>query len=227
MSLIFDALQRVEYEHVGVGSAPPFEPFELIRRADLREASRPVAAPNGPIDEARRRVPQEPVAPPVPAQISAPELPELFLPSGLRRVAAALRVAMPFVQAILPLIDGNAGTAVSSHLTASPEVPPAAPLPAQLDFTPIQNTLDKLETRHRELRDQVLEQNASLQVVEDQLEMVRNATDRNTIMQQELTEDLKSVGNKINVVSMMVLGLLAISTGTSFYLFLHVFKVLR
>jgi len=40
------------------------------------------------------------------------------------------------------------------------------------------------------------EQNSSLKRVEDQLEMVREATDRNTLEQQELLEDLKAVGQQ-------------------------------
>ena len=41
--------------------------------------------------------------------------------------------------------------------------------------------------------------------------MVREATDRNTLEQQELMEDLKGVGSKVNVVAFIALGLLAIS----------------
>ena len=53
------------------------------------------------------------------------------------------------------------------------------------------------------LRDQVIEQNASLKRVEDQLEMVREATDRNTLEQQELLEDLKTFSNKVKVVAVL------------------------
>ncbi len=133
-------------------------------------------------------------------------------------------MALPFVEAVLPLFDGNTGTALSG---SSSEVSPANALPPAADLTLIEDTLVRLQTRHIELRDQVIEQNASLLVVEDQLEMVRNATDRNTLMQQELTEDLKSVGKKMNALSMIVLGMLGISTASSFYLFLHIFKVIR
>ena len=38
-----------------------------------------------------------------------------------------LRVALPFVQKILPLLDGNIGTAVSNILTPHPPPPPQHP----------------------------------------------------------------------------------------------------
>ena len=68
--------------------------------------------------------------------------------------------------------------------------------------------MTELQVQHRELREQVVEQNTSLKKVEDQLEMVREATDRNTLEQQELMEDLKAVGNKVNVVALVALAFL-------------------
>jgi hypothetical protein len=212
----------VEYERVD--SPPNSEVFELIRCAELRGASRSEAAPAAPVDEGRRSAPPEPTPAPAPAPSALPALSDLQFPAGIRRVAAVLRMALPFVEAVLPLLDGNTGAALFGP---SSDVSSAAALPPTADLTLIEDTLVKLQARHTELRDQVIEQNASLLVVEDQLEMVRNATDRNTLMQQELTEDLKSVGKKMNVLSMVVLGMLGISTASSFYLFLHLFRVIR
>jgi chromosome segregation ATPase len=83
-----------------------------------------------------------------------------------------------------------------------------------------------LQTQHRELRDQVMEQNTSLKRVEDQLEMVREATDRNTLEQQELMEDLKVVGSKVNIFALIALGLLAVSVIINVVLYLHIVRVL-
>ena len=66
-----------------------------------------------------------------------------------------------------------------------------------MNLVPLEEGLTELQTQHRELRDQVVEQNSSLKRVEDQLDLVREATDRNTLEQQELLEDLKGVGNKV------------------------------
>ena len=144
--------------------------------------------------------------------------------TGLQRAVGALRTALPYVQRILPLLDGNIGTAVSNILNPRPL--PTPPPPPPVNLAPIEKGLTELQTQHRELRDQVVEQNASLKRVEDHLEMVREATDRNTLEQQELLEDLKSVGNKVNVVAVIALGLLGISILLNLVLYLHIQRVL-
>ena len=104
--------------------------------------------------------------------------------------------------------------------------PPPAPAPAKVDLAPIQEGLLQLQTQHRELRDQFVEQNSSLKRVEDHLEMVREATDRNTLEQQELLEDLKAVGGKVNLVALIAIGLLAFSVLVNLLLYMHIQRVL-
>ena len=142
--------------------------------------------------------------------------------SGMERAMGVLRLALLFVQRILPLLDGNIGTAVSNMLTPHPQLPP----PPQVDLTPIEDGLVQLHTLHRDLRNQFIEQNSSLKRVEGQLEMVREATDRNTLEQQELLEDLKAFGNKVNMFAIFALGLLAVSILLNVILFLHIQRVL-
>jgi hypothetical protein len=139
------------------------------------------------------------------------------------RAMSALRMAIPFVQKLLPMLDGNIGTAVSNILT--PHAPPPQPHPP-VNLEPIENGLAELRTQHRDLRIQMGEQNSSLKRVEDQLEMVREATDRNTLEQQELLEDLKTVGNKVNTFALFALGLLAVSIVLNVLLYLHIRRVL-
>jgi len=141
-------------------------------------------------------------------------------PSSLQRAVAGVRAAWPFVQKILPLLDGQVVTAVSNLLT--PHHPPAA----QVNLAPLESSLADLKTRHGELGEQLTQQNASLKKVEDRLEMVREATDRNTLEQQELMADLKSVGRKVNVIAVLVLLLLAGSIAINVLLFLHIKRVL-
>jgi len=143
--------------------------------------------------------------------------------SGMDRAMSALRMAIPFVQKLLPMLDGNIGTAVSNILT--PHAPPPQPHPP-VNLEPIENGLAELRTQHRDLRIQMGEQNSSLKRVEDQLEMVREATDRNTLEQQELLEDLKTVGNKVNTFALFALGLLAVSIVLNVLLYLHIRRVL-
>jgi hypothetical protein len=146
--------------------------------------------------------------------------------SGMDRAMSALRVALPFVQRLLPLLDGNIGTVVSNLLNQHPAPQQHQPLPPPVDLEPIENGLAEIRTQHRDLRTQMVEQNTSLKRVEDQLEMVREATDRNTLEQQELLEDLKTVGNKVNVFALFALLLLATSVLLNVILFLHIKRVL-
>jgi len=152
--------------------------------------------------------------------------PPIEVPSGVQRAVSALRAALPFVQRILPLLDGNIGTAVSNILAPRHHPPSPQPLPPAVNLAPIENSLAELKAEQHELREQVVEQNSSLKRVEDQLEMVREATDRNTLEQQELMQDLKGVGNKVNVFALVALGLLAVSVIVNVVLYLHILKVL-
>jgi hypothetical protein len=144
---------------------------------------------------------------------------------NLQRIMSALRSALPLVQRILPLLDGNIASAISNLVAPHPHPQTSAPAP-KVDLAPIEGGLTALQTQHRELRDQVMEQNTSLKRVEDQLEMVREATDRNTLEQQELLEDLKTFGNKVKLVVIIALGLVAIGVLLNLILYLHIQRVL-
>jgi hypothetical protein len=146
------------------------------------------------------------------------------LPASLQRAVSAVRAWLPIVQRILPLLDGNFGTAVSNILTPYPQhtAPPTPPV----NLEPIEDSLADLQTQHLDLRNQVAEQNTSIKRVEDQLELVREATDRNTLEQQELLEDLKGVGNKVNVYALVALALLVVSVLLNVILYLHIQRVL-
>lgn len=151
-------------------------------------------------------------------------------PSTLQRAASIIRQAIPVVQKLLPLLDGNIGTAVSNILNppAPPPVPapPVAPAPAPVNLAPLKEHIAELQTLHQDLREQIVEQNNSLKRVEDHLELVREATDRNTLEQQELLEDLKSMGSKVNIVAAIAIGLLAISLIVNMALYMHIQRVL-
>lgn len=161
--------------------------------------------------------------PPPGRAISHPPAPAPAPASGLQRAVNLLRMAIPFVQKIMPLLDGNIATTVSNILTPTP---PPAPPPPTVDLAPFQKGLAEMQAQHRELREQFVEQNSSLKRVEDQLELVREATDRNTLEQQELLEDLKSVGSKVNIVAVVAIGLLAISVVLNLLLYMHIQRVL-
>jgi hypothetical protein len=149
------------------------------------------------------------------------------IPSGIQRVVNAVRASLPFIQRILPLLDGNVGTVVSNLMAphASPIHRPAPPKPP-VNLAPLEEGISSLQTQQLELRTQIADQNTSLKRVEDQLEMVREATDRNTLEQQELLEDLKNIGNKVNIFAMVALLLLVVSVMVNVILYLHIKRVL-
>jgi len=130
---------------------------------------------------------------------------------------------MPFVHKMLPLLDGNIASALGNLLAPRPPAPPPAPV---VNLEPIEDNLIALKAQQRDLRNQIAEQNSSLKRVEDQLEMVREATDRNTLEQQELMEDLKAVGGKVNFVAVIALLLLAVSIALNVLLYVHISRVL-
>jgi septal ring factor EnvC (AmiA/AmiB activator) len=127
------------------------------------------------------------------------------------------------VQKLLPLLEGNIAATVANILAPQPKT---APSPPPIDLSPVQQSIAELQTQHRNLRDQVSEQNACLNRVQDHLEAVREATDRNTLEQQELLDDLKSMGRKVNLVAAIAIGLLAISLLVNLALFMHIQRVL-
>jgi hypothetical protein len=149
-------------------------------------------------------------------------------PSGFQRAIDVVRLALPLVQKILPLLDGNIGTAVSNFLTPPPHPQPKEPPPPppKVDLAPLNEGLAELRTQHRQLRDQLTEQNGTLKRVEDQLEMVREATDRNTLEQQELLEDLKHFSNKVKIGAFIAIGLLTVGVVLNLVLYLHMQRVL-
>ena len=181
----------------------------------------PGRAPQSHLESASRRA--TPAPPPGRALPNPPpSAPEQSF-SSIQRAVNALRIALPFVQRLLPILDGHITSSVSGILTPHPPQP--AP-PPPVNLVPIEDGLAELKNQHRELRDQVVEQNSSLKRVEDQLEMVREATDRNTLEQQELMEDLKGVGNKVNLLALVAFSLLAISVLLNVILYLHIRRVL-
>lgn len=157
--------------------------------------------------------------------------------TGFQRTASALRTVLPHLLRLLPLLDGNVGSAVSNLLNPPQPSPPPAP---PVDLTPIENGLAELQAEQREMRVQVMEQNASFKSVqgrvEARLERAEEAATRNALAQQELLKEMKAVGNrvnelkaavrKVNVFALAVLGLLAFSIVLNAILFLVLRRVL-
>lgn len=152
-------------------------------------------------------------------QQSAPHSEEM---PGMKRAVGALRIAVPFVQRLLPLLNGKIGTAVSNLL-----VPPPQPAPPPVNLAPIGDGLTDLQTQHKELRDQVAEQSESLKRMAEQLEALREAANRNTTAQQELRDDLEATARRFGVFAICALALLTVSVVLNVVMFLRIDHVLR
>ncbi|HEY9127888.1 MAG TPA: hypothetical protein VIM62_12210, partial [Acidobacteriaceae bacterium] len=158
------------------------------------------------------------------------------------------------VQRLLPVLEGNIATAATAitalvapqpsvqHIHHPPPAPPApAPVPAQVDLEPLERGLGEVErslgeversltevrATHRELRTQVVEHVSALKRVEDQLDHVREATDRNTLEQQELVEDLRAVGGRVNTFALIGLILLVLSLLVNAFLVFQLQRILH
>jgi hypothetical protein len=137
----------------------------------------------------------------------------------MQRALSAVRLTLPFIQRILPLLDGNIGTAVSNILAPHSHT---VPHPSPVDLAPILDGLAEVQAQNLQLRNQIAEQNSSLKGVEEQLETVREATDRNAQEQQEMLENLNAVGKKVTRFGLLATLLLAISVLLNVILFLRI-----
>ena len=89
------------------------------------------------------------------------------------------------------------------------------------------SVLVEVRTAHRELRTQVAEQTTAIKRFEGQLEHVREATDRNTLEQQELVEDLRTVGSRVSTFAIIGLVLLVLSLLVNTFLIVQMQHILR
>jgi hypothetical protein len=212
------------------------EPIPVIPRAvasQPRSAGSPLsmgASPRQPLPASQgnpNRITSPPAQVPAPGPATAPNR-ALAAPasaddssSGMQKAMNAVKIAMPIVQRLLPLLDGSIGTAVS-NLLAPRSHPQQAP---KVNLAPLEEGLTELQVQHRSLCEQVVEQNTSLKRVEDQLQHVREATDRNTLEQQELLEDLKAFSGKVKIVAFVGLGLLAGGLVLETLMFFHLIEL--
>jgi hypothetical protein len=162
--------------------------------------------------------PYPPVAPSAePAAIEA-----VPPPSTLQRTIHALRKAVPLVQRLLPILDGNIAATVVNVL-ASQAVAPAP----SVDLAPVEESVSKLRVQNSLLHDQLDEQNLALKRLEQRLEAVREAADRSTLEQQEILDSVKKNGQNLKIFAFVGLALLLISVLLNLALLLHLERALR
>lgn len=127
---------------------------------------------------------------------------------------------MPVLQRLLPLLEGNVTKAVTNLLTPPPTTA-ITPAVQKVDLAPVERGLVELHKQQRELSSQIAEQNQSIQRVEQQLGLVRTATDRNTLEQQELIEEMQKMEKRQSRFATIFLILLLLSLAANVLLYLQ------
>lgn len=147
-----------------------------------------------------------------------PELPgAITAKNSVERALTHVRQWLPYAQKILvPLLEGNIATAMTQLLHTTATVPTAEQRPAP-STAALERSVSEVVAHHRELRGQMSEQAVQLKRVEDQLERVREATDRNTLEQQELMEDLRASNRRLRTVLIGAVALLLLLGGAQAY----------
>ena len=137
---------------------------------------------------------------------------------GFGRALGAVRAALPVVQKLLPLLDGNIAFAAANFL---------APQGQHVDLVPLESALNKLQTEQRTMRGQILDQKTLLQQVENELATVKAATERNTADQRELAEHLLVTGRKLSRLTWILYALLALSIGFNILVLVRMAYIMR
>ena len=144
--------------------------------------------------------------------------------TALLRMINGIRTALPYIQKILPLLDGNVVTAIANVLT--PQAPQAHLQAKSIDLSPLESALTEVKSQHREMRSQLTEQGASLKRFAEQLDQVREITDRSRNEQEELIEELKVARRRLNLVAFFAFALLTASIAMNVVLYLEMHRML-
>ena len=127
-----------------------------------------------------------------------------------------LKLLLPYVSKLLPILDGNFSNAL-------------APAPAaKLDLSEIHHAVETvnrgfldLQAGNRDIKTQVQEQSTQLKRIDDQLLKLRDSTERNTMEHQELVEDLRSASKLVRSLSTVMIVLMIVVTAMVAFMLLH------
>ncbi len=115
-------------------------------------------------------------------------------PKILKRLVSVGRAALPVVPHVLPL-EGRIGATVSAVSAISDVLSAragqAASTPSTADFAAIGSNLENLTTAQKVLRSQIEKQGVLIERIEDQMQIVLDATERAARAQQQLADELK------------------------------------
>lgn len=220
--------------------AGPDADFETLRpssagRRPLENAAAPAAKPVVPAGKASTG---EPIAGQPVAVLKTPEVPQTIAggaalsvgktpkpapdspqPEGASRKLEMLKTALVLGQKMLPLLEGNVATALSNLLIPGRSAPAS-----QRDVAALEGAVGHLKSAQRELSEKISEQSSVVQSLSDKLEMVREATDRNTLEQEEMMTDARALKKKVLIFAWVGLALLVASVAMNIVV---LFKVIH
>jgi len=127
-------------------------------------------------------------------------------PSGFERTVSAIRTVVPFVQKVLPLLDGNVAMAVANLLAPRLQGPP-------VDLHPVEQSVAKIRAELGELREGVTTHEAALKRIEEHVDTVKDSLERSVTKQQELGDGLERVQRRLTTLTVVGLFLLVASIG--------------
>jgi len=136
----------------------------------------------------------------------------------------AFRTVMPLVQRLLPLLEGNVLTAISNVLTPRPHRAAASTEGRSHAFPGRAGRAPDAASRLARPSDGAERVGSSAWRIS--WRWFAKPTDRNTLEQQELLEDLKIFSGKVKVIAVIGIGVLMIGLVLNLLLFLHIQRVL-
>ena len=152
----------------------------------------------------------------------------------LDRLMSVGRAALPVVPHVIPM-EGKIGATVAAATALSnvigsrphpapppaPALPAAAPAAPAIDTKAVEDKLTGMETAHRELTKKVIDQNASLERVEEHIQLVQEIFERERLDLQDLLRQMKLFSKWALVFAVAVAMLLAASVGFNVVLLLR------
>jgi hypothetical protein len=132
--------------------------------------------------------------------------------SGFQRARSVLNSALPLVERLLPLLDGNFASA-ALNLVAPRANPPAA----QIDLGPIQRSLTEVQARQQKLSAQIAAQSLPLDQLRNQLvpellkqvDELKSSSELTARNQEKMQSALDKIHRKFNRLAVAAVLLLA------------------
>jgi len=195
-------------------NAPPREVGALHRSNEKPSPANPPSQGKG--EEAKPASRTVSITPPAKALTRQGSRPQK--PSGFGRAVGVVRAALPVVQKLLPLLEGNIAFAAANFL---------APQGQHVDLVPLESAVGRLQAEQRTQRGQIIDQKILLEQVETELATVKAVTEQNAAHQRELAEHLLVTSKKLSRFTWIIVGLLTLSIAFNILILVRMAYILR